>query len=149
MTAIQDNGVKPFNMTVTNAETYYEGELVMVSSNALTIITADESIAIGVVDQDTIDSEQAARAVVTGDKIGIWPLGCGAIVQVRSENAAVYPQGALVVCADAVDGACNVTASSTGDNLIGTYMGDGETVSTANALIPVLLNVMPDIADHS
>jgi len=149
MTAVQDNGVKPYNLTATSGETYYEGELVMVTSNALTIITADESIAIGVVDQDTIDAEQTARTANSGEKIGIWPLGCGAIVNVRSENAAVYPLGCLVVNSDATDGACAATASSTGDWLVGTYMGDGETITTANALIPVLLNVMPDTADHA
>ena len=149
MTAINGNK-PPVNLTCTAAETYYEGKLYMVTSNAMTVITADESIAVGVCDQSTVDSEQTARAAVASEKIGFWPLGCGEIVNVYSQASQTYTVGMLVVNSDSVDGACAATAGSSGDMLVGTYMGDGETTSTSDGdLIPVLLNVMPDTADHA
>jgi len=148
MTAIYGNDA-PVNMTATAAEYYLQGSLVMVTTNAVTIITADESITVGVVDQKTVNAEQTARAVVASEKIGIWPLGCGRIVNVRSQDAQTYTVGMLVVNSDTVDGACAITVGSTGDNVIGTYMGDGEVTTADGDLIPVLLNVAPDTADHS
>ena len=148
MTLVFGEGT-PINLTATSGEYYLEGSLVMVTTNAVTIIDADESIAVGVVDQKTVDAEQTARAVVSGEKIGIWPLGCGKIVNVRSIDAQTYTVGCLVVNADAVDGACALTASSSGDMVVGVYMGDGETTTADGDLIPVLLSVTPDTADHA
>ena len=144
------DGSTPFNMTCTAAETYYEGYLYKVTTNALTIIDADESITVAVCDVNSVDAEQTALAAVSGEKKGFFPLGCGAIVYVASKASQTYTVGCLVVNSDDVDGMCAVTASSAGDMVVGAYMGDGETTSTTDGdLIPVLLSVTPDTADHA
>jgi len=139
----------PIQAAATAAETYYEGKLLMTTSNAMTVITADESITVAVTDQSSVDAEGTALAKASGDKIGVWPLGCGKIVKVYSADAQTYTVGCLVVNSDSVDGACELTSGSTGDNIIGTYWGAGETTTADGDLIDVLLNVMPDLADHS
>jgi len=143
------DGSKPFNMTCTSGETYYEGYLYMTTNNALTIITEDGSVTVAVCDKNSVDDEGTARAAVSGEKMGFFPLGCGAIVYVASKASQTYTVGCRVVNADDVNGMCAVTASSTGDNLVGMYMGDGETTSTDGDLIPVCLCFGPDSPDHA
>lgn len=142
------DGSSPVNLTCTAAETYYEGYLYKTTTNAQTIISADGDSTICVCDQSTVDAEQTARAATSGEKIGFFLLGCGAIVYVASKASQTYTVGARVVNSDDVDGMCAHTASDAGDMLIGSYVGDGETTSTTDGdLIPVCLNFGPETAD--
>lgn len=144
------DGSKPFNLTCTNAETYYEGWLYMTTTNALTKITADESITVAVCDKNSVDDEGTAKAAVTGEKKGFFPLGCGKGVYIASQALQTYTVGCRVVNSDSVDGMCAMTAGSTGDNLVGMYMGDGEVTSATDGdLIPVCLCFGPDSPDHA
>lgn len=130
----------PINMTCTNAETYYEGYVYKITTNALTIIDAKGNTAVAVCDQDSVDAEQTAKAAVTSEKKGFFPIGCGAVVYVASVLSRTYAVGCPVYLDDAVDGM--VTESAATSRPIGHYMGDGETTSaTSGDLIPVVLDV--------
>lgn len=134
------DGSKPYNMTCTNGITYYEGFVYKVSTNAMVIIDAKGDSAVAVCDVSTVDNEQTARATVTGEKIGFFPLGCGSIVYVASTLTQTWAVGAIVYLDDTVNGM--VTTSASTSRPIGHYMGDGETTSgTDGDLIPVILNV--------
>jgi len=142
------DGSKPLNLPCTAAETYYEGYLYKVSSNAMTIITADGDTTVAVCDVSSVDDEQTARAAVSGEKVGFFVLGSSAIVYVASQASQTYALGAAVVNSDSVDGMCAATAGSSGDMQIGHYVGDGETTSTTDGdLVPVVLSVSPELAD--
>lgn len=147
MTAV--DGSKPMNLTCTAAETYYAGYLYKVTTNAMTINTTGATISVAVCDQSTVDDEQTARAAVSGEKVGFFPLGCGAIVYIASALSQTYTTGMRVINSE-TDGMCDATVGSTGDNLVGMYVGDGETTSAADGdLIPVCLCFGPDSPDHA
>jgi len=135
-------------MAATAAETYYEGYLVKVTTNAVTIIEEDGDATVGVVDQSTVDAEGTARAARSGELIGVFPLGCGEVVKVASKASQTYALGARVVNSDDVDGMSAATGDSDTDMIVGTYVGDGETTSATDGdLIDVLLNFGPEVVD--
>lgn len=142
------DGSKPMNLTCTAGTTYYKGYLYKVTSNAMVIVDEDGSATIGVCDQSTVDAEQTARAAVASEKIGFFLLGSGAVVYVASKASQTYETGCRVVNSDDVDGMCADTADSAGDNLVGIYVGDGETTSATDGdLVPLLLCFGPESVD--
>lgn len=135
-----DGNSKPYNLAATASETYYAGNVVKADTNAVTIIDAKGDTALGVVDQSTINSEQTARAARSGESIGVFLLGSGAIVKVSSVASQTWALGAEVYLDDTVDG--SVTTSAATSTPIGHYVGAGETTSASDGdLIDVLLDV--------
>lgn len=128
----------PINIAATSAETFYAGELVKITSNAITSSTDKGDTIVGVVDQSTVTGEQTARAARSGEMVGVWVLGCSRIVKVMSLTAMTYAIGAAVY-ADDTNMYCSTTASTS--RPIGHYMGVGEVTTATGDLIDVILDV--------
>lgn len=131
----------PRNMTLTGAKTLDKEGLVLKkgSGNTLEIITAKGDTAIAVLDQAIVDVTQTSRATRTGEKAGVFILGCGAVVNVASVTGITYTTGAAVYLDDSVDGMVTTTAATS--RPIGHYVGDGETTTASGDVIPVVLDV--------
>lgn len=133
---------KPRNYTVSaSLATLTQEGLVLKkdSGNTLTLITAKGDTAVAVLDQAFVDATQTAKTTVTGDKVGVFFLGSGAIVKVASETTITYTSGCAVYLADSTDGMVNITASTS--RPIGHYVGDGEATTASGDLIDVILDV--------
>jgi len=136
MTAL--DGSVPRNMTCTNAETYYEGYLYKVTTNALTSTTDKGDTAVAVCDVASVNEEGTALAAVTGEKKGFFIIGSGAIVMMASITGVTYAVGAIVY-ADDTNGMCSITATTS--RPVGHYVGDGVTTTASGELIEVCLDV--------
>jgi len=143
MTAIDQSTPRNFPAVASVATLAYEGILLKKSSGANTVeIQTGTDTCFGILDQAFLDDEGNARTTASGDKVGVFQLGTGAIVNVRSSASQTYTIG-IAVYASATDGA--VDDSDPGSsNMIGHYAGDGEvTTATAGDLIPVCLDMPP------
>lgn len=109
------------------------------SGNTLTLITAKGDTAVGVLDNPFINVDQTAKTTVSGDTVGVFFLGSGAIVRVASEISLTWTTGQAVYLADSTDGMVNQTASTS--RPIGHYVGDGEATTASGDLISVILDV--------
>jgi len=111
------------------------------SANSIELCASVDDVAIGVLDQAVVDDTGTARATRTGEKVGMFPLGCGAVVNVKCESGATLTIGCAVYTAQTADtdGNCDDDSSNSAVK-IGHYVGEGET-TTADTLIPVCLDV--------
>lgn len=140
------NGATPRNMVLTaSLATFTEGAVLKKGSgNTLEIITAKGDSAVAVMDQSFVDMTQTAKTTVTGDRAGVFFLGSGAIVKVKSATTITYTVGARVFLDDGVDGAINITAATS--TPIGHYVGDGEATTADGDLVDVILDIPIDQA---
>ena len=138
------NGATPRNMVLTaSLATFTEGAVLKKGSgNTLEIITAKGDSAVAVMDQSFVDMTQTAKTTVTGDRAGVFFLGSGAIVKVKSATTITYTVGARVFLDDGVDGAINITAATS--TPIGHYVGDGEATTADGDLVDVILDIPID-----
>lgn len=137
-----DGYTKPRNYTVSaSLATLTQEGLVLKkdTGNTLTLITAKGDTAVAVLDQAFVDDEQTVKTTVSGDKVGVFFLGSGAIVKVASVTTLTWTTGAAVYLDDAVDGMVNTAAATS--RPIGHYVGDGETTTASGDLIDVILDV--------
>lgn len=145
MTAM--DGKTPMNYPVTASKSNLSQEGLVLkkgSGNALELITAKGDAAAAVLDQPFVDATQTAKTTVSGDQVGVFFLGCGAIVRVASATTITYATGAKVYLDDAQDGMINVTAATS--TPIGHYVGTGETTTADGDLVNIILDVMVDAA---
>ena len=136
---------KPRNYTVSaSLATLTQEGLVLKkdSGNTLTLITAKGDAAVAVLDQAFVDATQTAKTTVSGDKVGVFFLGSGAIVKVASVTTITYTTGCLVYLADDVDGMVNITGATS--TPIGHYVGDGEATTASGDLVDVILDMPID-----
>lgn len=140
MTAM--DGSTPMNYPVTASKSNLTQEGLVLkkgSGNALEIITAKGDTAAAVLDQPFVDTTQTAKTTATGDQVGVFFLGSGAIVRVASATTITYATGAKVYLDDALDGGVNVTAATSVP--IGHYVGQGETTTADGDLVSVILDI--------
>lgn len=140
------NGATPRNMLLTaGLATFTEGIVLKKGSgNTLEIITAKGDAAVAVMDQSFVDMTQTAKTTVTGDRAGVFLLGSGDIVKVKSATTITYTTGCIVYLDDGVDGAINITGATS--TPIGHYVGDGEATTADGDLVDVILDVSIDTA---
>lgn len=138
------NGATPRNMVLTaSLATFTEGAVLKKGSgNTLEITTVKGDAAVAVMDQSFVDMTQTAKTTVTGDRAGVFFLGSGAIVKVKSATTITYTVGARVFLDDGVDGAINITAATS--TPIGHYVGDGEATTADGDLVDVILDIPID-----
>lgn len=141
------DGKIPRNMVVTAAKSNLTQEGLVLkkgSGNTLEVITAKGDAAVAVLDQAFVDSTQTAKTTVTGDRVGVFLLGSGAIIKVASATTITYTVGCKVYLDDGLDGGVNVTAATS--TPIGHYVGDGEATTADGDLVDIVLDVMIDAA---
>jgi len=145
MTALDGSQPRNFAAVASVATLCYEGTVVSKTSGANTVeIMTDETdtAVFGILDQGFVDDEGNARTTASGDKVAVFQLGTGAIVNVRSALSQTYTIG-LAVYTSATDG-CVDDSDPGSAMLIGHYAGEGKTTSaTAGDLIPVCLDMPP------
>lgn len=140
MTAL--DGKVPFQLTLTTSEgVSQEGIVFKITSDALTIITAKGDTAVAIADQKLADTEGTATTARADQKIAVFMIGCGAIVNVAATKNETWAVGAPVYLDDTIDGMVSITADTS--RPIGHYVGDGETTTTATDgdTIPIVLDV--------
>ena len=136
------DGKVPFQLTLTAAEgVSQEGIVFKITSDALTIITAKGDTAVAIANQKLADTEGTATTARTGQKVAVFMIGCGAIVNVAATKNETWAVGEPVYLDDTVDGMVSITAATS--RPIGHYVGDGETttVATDGDVIPIVLDV--------
>lgn len=128
----------PIQITMTAGEQPLEGYVYKITTNAMTICTAKGDTAFGIIDQTLQDDEAVAQTARSGQKVGVFPLGCGRIVMAASAASEILATGAIVY----LDGNGRITTTASTSRPIGHYMGDGQTSSsTAGELVKVLLDI--------
>jgi len=147
MTALDGKSVpRNFPATASVATLCYEGLVVKKgSANTVEITASVTDTAFGILDQGFVDDEGNARTTVSGDKVAVFQLGTGAIVNVKSLASQTWTIGAAVYLSQTASANGMVeTSSSNSPKLIGHYAGEGEeTSSTDGDLIPVVLSMPP------
>ena len=135
----------PIQMVATTAQSdfNYGYTLVKGSGNTVQVSTTVNDTILGVLDQSVVDEEQALRATRADESVGVWPLGCGRPVTMRSKASQTWTLGAAVYNNQTADTAGQVaTSSSNSARKVGHYFGAGETTSSSDGdEIKVLLDV--------
>ena len=132
----------PVNVPVTASESLQEGYLVKKDTgNTVTIATTVDDAVFGVVDQTPTDGEATARTTNSGERIGIFPMGCGKIVNVASVSGDTYTLNDAVYMGQTADtdGYCSNDSSNSATK-IGHCM-EAVTTASAGELIQVILDV--------
>ena len=106
-----------------------------------TFLEAKGDTAVAIADQKLADTEGTATTARTGQKVAVFMIGCGAIVNVAATKNETWAVGVPVYLDDTVDGMVSITAATS--RPIGHYVGDGETttVATDGDVIPIVLDV--------
>lgn len=141
------DGSVPRNYPATASKSDFDQEGLVLkkgSGNTLELITAKGDAAAAVLDQPFVDATQTAKTTVSGDQIGVFFLGSGAIVRVASATSITYTTGCKVYLDDGFDGGVNITAATS--TPIGHYVGTGETTTADGDLVDIILDVMIDAA---
>lgn len=140
MTSVDGSMPRNYPMTASKSNLDAEGLVLKKGSgNALELITAKGDTAVAILDQPFVDATQTAKTTVSGDQVGVFFLGSGAIVRVVSATTITYATGAKVYLDDALDGGVNVTAATSVP--IGHYVGTGETTTADGDLVSVILDI--------
>jgi len=145
MTSVDGSIPRNMPMTAAKSDLAQEGLVLKKGSgDTLELITAKGDAAVAVLDQAYVDSTQTARTTVTGDQVGVFFLGSGAVIRVASVTGITYALGDVIYLADANDGMVNKTAATS--TPIGHYVGTGETTTADGDLIDVILDHVIDAA---
>jgi hypothetical protein len=126
--------------------TYYNGEL-LIKSNTAGKVAKSAGIAdviVGIVDKDSVNVRGIQAATQSGQKIAIWLLNCGKVVDVRSVVSKTYNPGD-VIYASATAG-CATTDHAT-SRPIGHYpfwMAATVVGSSGDQKVPCLLDIAQD-----
>jgi hypothetical protein len=135
-------GAVPINLEVDENLTLDEEGLLLKeggTDNELVKTTAPGDVAVGVLDQAVVDVEQNARDTRDGEQVGVFPLGSGAIVNVRSTGDAFNVGDPVYVGQSADTDGYASSDSSNSAVKIGHYVGEG-TSGSSGELIHVQLD---------
>lgn len=147
MTALDQTTPRTLPVTASKSDLDQEGLVLKKNSSANTLeLTASvDDTGVAVLDQAYVDDEGSTRTTASGDKVGVFMLGSGAIVNVASLASQTWTIGAAVYLAQTSSANGHVeTSSSNSPKLIGHYAGEGETTTSSDGdLIPVVLDMAP------
>ena len=117
-----------------------EGEVLKVSSYALTQSTNVDDTVVGVAAQKSIDDTGTALTLTAGDYWPYYPLGCGKVVNVLSLTGQTWRYGAIVYnCQTSYANGRVETSSSSSATKIGRYVGPDNVLTSGETLIAVQL----------
>jgi hypothetical protein len=144
MTAL--DGKTPRNMPATAAKSDFDQEgLILMknsSANSLELAAAVTDSPVAILDQAVVDATGTVRATRTGEKVGVFLLGCGAIVNVACMTGKTFTIGQAVYVGQTADDDGHASDSSANSaKKIGHYAGDGVVTSSTGQLIPVILDI--------
>jgi len=136
------DGTKPINFPVEASLATFtqEGLVLKNTSNTLTPVTAKGDLGHAVLDQAFVDESQTAKTTASGDKLGVFFIGSGAVVRMASQTTLTWAFGDTVFISDASNGMVR-NATETNSRPIGHYVGEGETTTADGDLINVILDV--------
>jgi hypothetical protein len=121
-----------------------EGDVLKDSSQVLILATTVNDSVSFIAAESSIDDKGDALTLTSGDLWPVYPLGCGAVVNVRSITAQTWRTNAIVYnCQDASTDGCVETSSSASATKIGRYVGPDNVLTSGVTLIRVLLCFAP------
>ncbi len=142
MSLIMDTLTQPIAV-VADVATYYNGELLKASNTAGQVAksAAKGDEILGVVDKDSVNVRGFSAAIQAGQKIAIWKLGSGKLVEVRSVPSKTYNPNDTVYASDTAGAATPDHATSRPIGHYPFWMKPATVGATGDMKVPCVLDV--------